>query len=116
MQPCSLLVVETSTNCKETNFFLSIAEKHQFERLKLPIGQIYTFWISYDDVGKSSQNVREKWVQSPREIRVGKFLKLTATFERFSSAESMHNSTVLGLKDWTVVGSRLKKTISTGRK
>ena len=116
MQPWSFLLVQTNTNCKETKFLLSIAKKHQLERLKMPIGQIYTFWIFYDDAGRSSQIVREKWAQSPREIRVGKFLKLTATFERFSSAENMQNSTVLVLKDWTVVASRSKKTIKTGWK
>ena len=73
MQPRSLLVAKTSRNCKKTIFLLSIAKKHQLERMKKPIGHIYTFWIFYDDVGRSSQNVTEKWVPSPREIRVGKF-------------------------------------------
>ena len=54
MQPRSFLSVQTNTNCKETKFLLSIAEKHQVKRLKMPIGQIYTFWIFYDDVGRSS--------------------------------------------------------------
>ena len=109
MQAWSLLVTKSSRNCKKTIFLLSIANKHQLERIKKPIGHIYTFWIFYDDVARSSQNVGEKWVPSPREIRVGKFQKVIATVERFSSAENMHNSTVLGLEDWTVVASRLKK-------
>ena len=117
MQPVSLLVVKTSTNCKETKFLLSIAEKRQMERLKMPIGHNYTFWIFYGDVGRSSKIVGEKWVQSPREIRDGKFLKMTATIERFSSNGNMHNSTVLGLKDWTVVVAWLKKlSIEAGSK
>ena len=109
MQPWSFLLVQTNTNCKETKFLLSLAEEHQMERLKMPIGHFYTFWIFYDDVGRSSQNVREKWVKSIPEIRVGKFLKSTAILERFSSAENMHNSTAWCLKGCTMVVSWLKK-------